>query len=106
VDEAEFNDLVDTTLEAVELALDDADGDLDYESAGGILTVTFENGSSMIFSRQSATRQLWLAARSGGYHFEWDPAADDWRCTRTAGLLREFLPAEIESQGGVSIVLS
>ena len=62
--------------EALELALDEVEEDIDYETSGGVLTVTFENGSSLIFSRQPPTHQLWLAARSGGYHFEYDHCDD------------------------------
>ena len=49
---------------------------------GGVLTVEFENGTTMVFSRQPPTRQLWLAARSGGFHFAYDEEVGDWRNTR------------------------
>lgn len=99
--ESEFNDLIDRTFEALDLALDEVDGDLDYEAAGGVLTVQFENGTTMVFSRQPPTRQLWLAARSGGYHFAWDPEAGDWRDTRGSGLFRPFVVAQMAGQADV-----
>jgi CyaY protein len=105
MEESEFNERVDSTLEAIEIALDGVDEDIDYETGGGILTVEFEDGSSMIFSRQVATHQLWLAARSGGYHFAWDEAAQDWRCTRSGELLKSFVPAQMLEQGQVTIAL-
>ncbi|MAT91024.1 MAG: iron donor protein CyaY [Halioglobus sp.] len=101
--ESEFNALVDQTMEALELALDEVDADLDYESGGGVLTVEFDNGSSMVFSRQPPARQLWLAARSGGYHFEYDEAAGDWRSTRDDTLLRPFVVQQMAQQGGVEL---
>ena len=101
--ESEFNALVDQTMEALELALDELDADLDYESGGGVLTVEFDNGSSMVFSRQPPARQLWLAARSGGYHFEYDEAAGDWRSTRDDTLLRPFVVQQMAQQGGVEL---
>lgn len=91
VTEAEFNDRVDETFEALEEALDAVDDDLDYEAGGGILTVQFENGTTMVFSRQPPTAQLWLAARSGGFHFTWDDDASDWRDTRSSVLLKPFV---------------
>ena len=103
MNESEFNALVDQTMEALELALDEVDGDLDYESGGGVLTVEFENGSSMVFSRQPPARQLWLAARSGGFHFEYDAAAGDWRSTRDDTLLRPFVVQQMAQQGGISL---
>jgi len=104
--ESEFNDLIDQTFEVLELALDrafeQADGDLDYEATGGVLTVEFENGSAMVFSRQPPTRQLWLAARSGGFHFAYDEDVDDWRNTRDGQLFRPFVVQQMLEQAGVS----
>ncbi len=100
ISEAEYSQRVEDTLEQLEYALDEVDDDLDYEAAGGVLTVTFSNGSTMVFSRQPPTRQLWLAARSGGYHYEYDDAEDDWRDTRSGELFRPFVVAQIREQAG------
>lgn len=97
--ELEFNELIDRDFEVLEFALDEVDQDLDYEAGGGVLTVTFENGTTMVFSRQPPTRQLWLAARSGGYHFNWDEAVGDWRDTRSGVLFRPFVVAQMLEQG-------
>jgi len=99
--EAEFDDAIDATFAALEQALDAVDDDLDYETSGGVLTVTFENDTSLVLSRQPPTRQLWLAARAGGFHFTWDDAAGDWRDTREGHLFRPFLVGQMQSQGGV-----
>lgn len=104
--EHEFNARVDAILEALEIALDDVDSDLDYESSGGILTVEFEPGNVMVFSRQSGNDQLWVAARSGGYHFAYDDASDQWSCTRSGREFRELVTSEMKLQGGIDIVLS
>ncbi len=66
--EARFHDLVDETQEKLEDIFDESDLDIDLESSAGVLTVKFENGSQLIFSRQEPLRQLWLAAVSGGFH--------------------------------------
>jgi CyaY protein len=99
--ESEFNERVDQTLEEIELILDDVDSDLDYEIGGGVLTVTFENGTSLVFSRQPPTRQLWLACRAGGFHYEYDEGAADWRNTRDGQLFRPFVVQQMREQGGV-----
>lgn len=85
----------------LELALDEVDGDLDYEVTGGVLTIEFDNGTTMVFSRQPPTRQLWLAARSGGFHFAYDEAVADWRNTRDGELLRPFVVAQMRNQADV-----
>lgn len=99
--ESQFNELIDQTFDALELALDEVDSDLDYECAGGVLTVDFENGTTMVFSRQPPTRQLWLAARSGGFHFAWDEDAGDWCNTRSGEAFRPFVVEQMREQGQV-----
>jgi CyaY protein len=101
MNDALYDERTEATLDALEWALDEVDDDLDYEAAGGVLTVTFGNGTTMVFSRQPPTRQLWLAARSGGYHFEYDTDADDWRDTRSGALFRPFVVEQIAVQAGV-----
>jgi len=99
--ESEFDEAIDATFAALEEALDDVEEDLDYETSGGVLTVSFENGTRLVFSRQQPTRQLWLATRSGGFHFAWDESAADWRDTRAGDLFRPFVEEQMHSQGGV-----
>jgi CyaY protein len=102
--ESEFNTLIDETFDALEMALDEIDDDIDYESAGGVLTVEFTNGTTMVFSRQPPVRQLWLAARSGGFHFEYDEAAGDWIGTRGGESFRPFVADTMREQGGIELV--
>ena len=101
MDESAFNEEIDRTFTAIEMVLDEVDSDLDYSINGGVLTVEFENGTTMVFSRQPPTSQLWLATRSGGYHFAWDDAQGDWRNTRDGSLFRPFVVEQMESQAGV-----
>ena len=96
--ESDFNRRIDDTLRAIEAALDEAGSDLDYENSGGILTLRCDNGSQLILNRQTPVRQLWLAARSGGFHFNWDAATETWvRDSDGTGLLpllEELLAAQ------------
>ncbi|PTQ68818.1 iron donor protein CyaY [Pseudomonas sp. GV071] len=89
--EARFHDLVDATQESVEDIFDDSGLDLDLENSAGILTVRFANGTQLILSRQVPIRQLWVAARSGGFHFDYDSATDRWICDTSDELLGEML---------------
>ena len=100
--EPEYNSLIDETFAALELALDEVDADLDYETSGGVLTVVFENDTRLVFSRQPPTRQLWLAARSGGFHFAYDDEVEDWRNTRDGQLFRPFVVEQMQSQGDIN----
>ncbi|HEC19146.1 MAG TPA: iron donor protein CyaY [Gammaproteobacteria bacterium] len=79
MDAGEFNQKVDETLAAIEDALEDSDADLDWDTVGGILTIECSDGSQVIINRQAPSRQIWVAARAGGFHFDYHPAEDCWK---------------------------
>ena len=98
--EARFHDLVDTLQQTIEEAFDDTDLDVDLENSGGVLTVRFENGAQLIFSRQEPLRQLWLADRSGGFHFDYDEESERWMCDKSEEQLGEMLERIVKQQAG------
>ena len=102
--ETEFNQEVDATFMKIEAALDAHYADIDYETASGILTLEFEDGSKIIVNRQGATQEIWVAAKSGGYHYRWNEGA--WRNTRDGSELLASLSSYISLQSGENIVLS
>ncbi|MBC3364876.1 iron donor protein CyaY [Pseudomonas sp. SWRI154] len=101
--EARFHDLVDATQEKLEDIFEDSDMDIDLESSAGVLTVKFENGSQLIFSRQEPLRQLWLAAVSGGFHFDYDKKSERWMCDKSEEQLGEMLERIVREQAGVEL---
>ena len=72
MNDSEFHRLADQLWLTIEERLDDWDGDsdIDCEINGGVLTITFENGSKIIINRQEPLHQVWLATKQGGYHFD------------------------------------
>jgi CyaY protein len=104
--ESEFNQRVDDTLIAIEEAIDEAGADIDFESAAGILTLTIEaNGSQIIINRQTPVKQLWLATRSGGYHFDWSEEKDGWVMDSDGTPFMRMLNRALEEQGGEALEL-
>ncbi|WNW12780.1 iron donor protein CyaY [Pseudomonas sp. DTU_2021_1001937_2_SI_NGA_ILE_001] len=101
--EARFHDLVDATQQALEDIFDESDLDLDLENSAGVLTIKFDNGSQIIISRQEPLRQLWLAARSGGFHFDYDEEEQRWVCDTSNELLSEMLVRITREQAGVEL---
>jgi CyaY protein len=98
--EAEFNRAASATLAHIEHALEAAD--LDFETpADGILEVEFEDGSKIIINRHGVAREIWVAARSGGFHFK--PRDGDWIDTKDGTPLYTKLIALVAAQGGGSI---
>lgn len=108
MDEARFNDLADAELArleaALERAMDGAPVDLDYEmKPGGVLEIEFDDGSKIIVNRHSAAREIWVAARSGGFHFR--PDSGRWLGTRDGAELYAVVSRLITEQGGIAVQL-
>lgn len=97
MDEAEFAAQASVALDALERAFEEID--LDFElKEGGILEIEFEDGAKIIVNRHAAAREIWVAARSGGFHFRWDGTA--WRDTRSGAELFGALSDLLSSQLG------
>ena len=81
MNESEFNKLADAALTQIESALEASGADLDFAMvSAGVLEVEFADGSKMVVNRHGAAQEIWVAARSGGFHFRWD--GERWRDTR------------------------
>jgi CyaY protein len=79
MNESEFNDLAEQTMLDIEQAIEDSGAEIDYDTISDILTLEFENGSRIIINKQTPVSQLWVAARSGGFHFDYDYETECWR---------------------------
>lgn len=100
MDEAEFNQSVDAALGRIERGIEAAD--LDFETpADGILEIEFDDGSKIIINRHGVAREIWVAARSGGFHFK--PQAGAWVDTKTGEGLYQKLADLIAAQGGEAV---
>ena len=75
-----YAELCDELFEQLEEHLDNHDVELDYESNNNICEITLANGTQLIVNRQPPVEEIWLAAKSGGYHFKY--ADGKWHDTR------------------------
>ena len=103
MDDSDFHDEVDEIFEDIEDAVDELDLDIDMDSGGGVLTLTFEDGSQVILSRQVANHEIWVAAKSGGFHFR--PQDGVWVNTRDGRELWAMLAALVGEQSGEAVRL-
>ncbi|THF60217.1 iron donor protein CyaY [Pseudothauera rhizosphaerae] len=104
MEESAFNALAEAELARIEAALEDCGADLDIEAKpGGILEVEFDDGSKMIINRHSAAREIWVAARSGGFHFR--PQDGAWIAARDGAELYALLSRLVSEQGGQPVSL-
>ena len=98
--ESEFHRAVDTVLARVEASVENEEG-LDVDLETGILTITCPDDTRVIVNRQTPNREIWVAARSGGFHFTWRDG--QWRDTRSGDELFACLARIIASQAGVNV---
>ena len=105
--ETEFIAAADATLATIGLALDAAletgNADVDWNLNDGILEIECADGSKLIVNRHVPNRELWVAARAGGFHFRAD--AGLWRDTRSGDDLASVLAKLLRSQGGLTLAL-
>lgn len=102
-DESDFITAAERTLDAIEAAIEASGADIDVTRSGNVLTVELADGSKVIVNSQTPMRQIWVAARSGGYHYEWRDGA--WRDTRDGSELFSALSRFLSAQGGVAVLL-
>jgi CyaY protein len=101
---SEFDNLADAMLERIARAVEESGADCDCEPRGsGVLELEFADGTRIVVNRHSTARQIWVAARSGGYHFRWN--GSDWVDTREGGELLGALSRLMSEQSGRPVVL-
>ena len=89
--------------DALDRALDASDADAGWGLNDGILEIECEDRSKLIVNRHVPNREIWVAARSGGFHFG---ARDGrWRDTRTGATLDAALGELLLAQAGLAIEL-
>lgn len=101
--ESDFHLLIDRLLLGIQELLDDANEEIDSDLASGILTLTFDDSSKIIINRQTPNRELWVAAKSGGFHFKF--VAPRWIDTRSGEQLQLLLSRVISEQAGSVVTL-
>ncbi len=107
MNESEFHDIADLTIEDIQSSIDDSGADIDYDEVGGVLTLEFENETKIIFSKQPPALQLWMAARSGGFHFDYNAENKRWICDSGDNEeLYAMLSRLSTEQGGDAVELS
>lgn len=103
MNESEFQTNAEATLAAIERAIEGVDLDAEIERSGNVLTIELADASKIVVNTQAAMQQIWVAARSGGFHFAWTDGA--WRDTRDGRELFAALSAIVSAQGRTAVVL-
>jgi CyaY protein len=104
----EFMDRAESLLNSIESTCDrlndQTDADIDNQRVGGMITLTFENRSQIVVNLQNPLHEVWLAARSGGYHFKYD--GTQWLDTKGQGEFFSVLSRDASTQALVKLDFS
>ena len=78
--------------------------DIDTHRTGGLLEMSFPNGSKIVLNTQPPLHEIWLAARSGGFHYKFIDG--QWRDTRDGRELLQVLSACASEQAAQALDFS
>ena len=113
IDDKQFHQLGSNLLGSIELALEAADDvldlDLDVERQGGsVINIRFKDRSVIVVNTQAPLHEIWVAAKSGGYHYRWAGtlATPLWLDTKTGRELLTDLSEFASAQAGQAVTIS
>jgi CyaY protein len=104
---AAFAARVERLLSSIDAAFDAVaeEHDVDVERSGMVMTITFESGHRVVINSQEANHEVWLAAKSGGFHYRWDDARSAWCDTRGGDDLDARLVDLVAAETGATITI-
>jgi CyaY protein len=107
IDDKQFYQLGSNLLQSIEVALESADDeldlDLDVERQGGnVINIRFRDKSVIVVNTQAPLHEIWVAAKSGGYHYRWAGTMSQplWLDTKTGKELLSDLSEFASTQAG------
>jgi CyaY protein len=65
---------------------------------GGMVTLSFRNGTQIVVNLQKPLQEVWMAARAGGFHYRFDGAR--WSDTKGQGEFFANLARYASEQAG------
>lgn len=113
IDDKQFHQLGGNLLQSIEVALEAADDkldlDLDVERQGGnVINIRFRDRSVIVVNTQPPLHEIWVAAKSGGYHYRWAGtlASPLWLDTKTGRELLSDLSEFASAQAGQAVKIN
>ena len=113
IDDKQFHQLGSNLLQSIEVALEAADDaldlDLDVERQGGnVINIRFKDKSVIVVNTQPPLHEIWVAAKSGGYHYRWagTMATPLWLDTKTSRELLSDLTQFASAQAGQAVKIT
>lgn len=107
MNESEFLALADAILSSIERQADvwfeERDIDIEGSRSGNVLTLVFADRSQVVVNSQAPMQEMWVAARSGGFHYRLKDGK--WLDTRSGEELAQALSRVCSEQSGEEVVV-
>ncbi|MHB1951312.1 MAG: iron donor protein CyaY [Acidiferrobacteraceae bacterium] len=101
--DSEFDERAAYTLAEIEQAVETSGADIDFETVSEVLTLEFRDGSKIIVNKQAPVHEIWVAARSGGFHYRFDAGRNGWVNCQTGSDLFADLSELAGRQAGTAV---
>ncbi|QEY24923.1 iron donor protein CyaY [Neisseria animalis] len=101
--ESEFIRHTEILFARIEDEIDENGWDFDCQAAGNVLTIEADDGTQIIVNRHTPNQELWIAAKSGGYHFSEQDGK--WLATRDGSEFFSVLNRVLSEAAGEEIVI-
>ena len=102
--ESGFLQHTDALFAHIEDQIDEGGWDFDCRFAGNVLTIEADNGTQIIVNRHTPNQELWIAAKSGGYHFA--ERDGQWLATRDGSEFFTVLSEALSAAAGEEVVIA
>jgi CyaY protein len=99
--ESDFNELSDAVFARIEQAIDASGADIECNLNGAVMEIEFVDGSQVIVNRHAPNQEMWLAAKSGGFHYHFDN--EHWLSRRDKSEFFSQLAQLIQLGAGIKI---
>lgn len=108
MNDTEFMDRAEILLQSVEAGCDrindEGRADIDNQRVGSMVTLLFSNQSQIVINLQKPLHEIWLAAKAGGYHYQFDGA--QWLDSKGQGEFYAGLSRHASVQAGCPLVFA
>jgi len=103
--DTEFMDRAELVLKSIESACDRINDetltDIDNQRSGSMITLVFANRSQIVINLQKPLQEIWLAAKCGGFHYQFD--GNKWFDTKGQGEFFASLSRYASEQSGATL---
>lgn len=79
--------------------------DLDVQLAGDVLTLGFADGARFVINAHSAAGQVWMAAGTTAWHFDYEPERGAWIARKTGEELMSTVARVVRDKLGTEVSL-